>query len=136
MATTVLTLGTWDLFHRGHLRLLTRCATFGELVVGVNSDRFVEDYKKLKCVQPFDVRADMIRELPFVKHTFCNNDAGRTLIESVKPDLLVVGSDWHERDYLAQIGTPQALLDAWQIGLVYLPRTSGVSSTEMRRLVQ
>ena len=133
---TALSLGTYDLFHKGHLRLLVRAAELGELMVGVNSDRFVEDYKKLRCVQSFEARADMIRELPFVKHVFCNNDAGRTLIESVKPDLLVVGSDWHQRNYLDQIGCGQDLLDAWGVGLVYLPRTAGVSSTQMRKVVQ
>jgi len=134
--TTCLTIGTFDLFHRGHARLLARCAELGELHVGVNSDRFVTAYKNVKCVQSFDDRCAFLRELPFVEHVWVNDDPGRTLIEMVKPDLLVVGSDWHEHGYLDQIGCSQALLDGWGVGVVYLPRTPDVSSTEMRKIVQ
>ena len=134
--TAVLTIGTFDLGHRGHLRLLARAATLGDLHVGVNTDRFVQSYKGRACVQGFDERVAFLNELPFVKHVWANNDAGRTLIESIKPDLLVVGSDWHAKNYLDQIGCGQDLLDAWGVGLVYLPRTPGVSSTLMRKVVQ
>jgi glycerol-3-phosphate cytidylyltransferase-like family protein len=53
-------------------------------------------------------------------------------IDLVKPDLIVIGSDWARRDYYTQMGFTQDWLDERGIGLVYIPYTAGISSTEIK----
>lgn len=128
----LLTLGTFDLFHYGHLRLLQRAATYGTLQVGVNSDRFVAEYKGEPPVYPEDHRLAIVRELACVHEAWLNDGPGRDLIEQLYPLLLVIGSDWHERDYLKQLGVDQKWVDERGIGVLYLPRTAGISSTDLK----
>ena len=53
-------------------------------------------------------------------------------IDLVKPDLIVIGSDWARRDYYAQMGFTQDWLDERGIGLAYIPYTAGISSTDIK----
>ena len=135
LSLKVLTIGTFDLFHIGHLRLLKRCTQFGEVVVGVNSDDFVLSDKGKPPVMSEKERTTMIEELGY--EAVVNHSAGKALIEKVSPSLLVIGSDWAQRDYLTQIGVTQQWLDDNNIMLMYVPYTMGISSTEIkRRLLQ
>lgn len=126
----VLTIGTFDGFHHGHARLLAACSRLGDLHVGVNTGRFCATYKT-EPAQTWAERAAVLRELPFVAAVYENDGPGRDLIEQVGPDVLAAGSDWHGR-YLEQIGCSQEWLDQQRIGVLYLPRTAGVSSSERR----
>jgi glycerol-3-phosphate cytidylyltransferase-like family protein len=83
----------------------------------------------------FDERAAVLRELRCVHEVVANVGGAdsRPAIESVEPDLIVIGSDWARRDYYAQMGFDQDWLDARGIGLVYLPYTKGISTTELKR---
>lgn len=133
MTMTVLTIGTFDLFHLGHLRLLQRAAQFGHLEVGVNSDKFVREYKGSLPVVPEAERMEIVGALKCVGRALLNDGPGVELIYRLRPNYLVIGSDWHARDYLAQIDIKhQTQLDALGTGIVYLPRTPGVSTTERR----
>ena len=129
MGGRVLTLGTFDRFHLGHLRLLERAAQFGALHVGVNSDRFATSYKRTPGIGERE-RYAIVAALRCVQRTYINEGPGRRLIDYVRPALIAVGSDWHGNSYLAQIGVDQDWLDERGIAVVYLPRTPGVSSTE------
>lgn len=129
---TVLTLGTFDRFHRGHLRLLQRASRYGALHVGVNTDRFVLNYKGHEPSVGERERLDIVGALRCVTQAHLNDGPGRELIEYVHPQLLVIGSDWHENQYLAQLDVTQAWLDELGCGVLYLPRTAGVSTTERR----
>lgn len=128
----VLTIGTFDLFHAGHHRLLYRANELGFVTVGVNSDRFVTEYKSRPPAEPQEKRIARVQADRFAREVFLNDGPGADLIEHVRPNLLVVGSDWLERDYLAQIGMTRARLDEIQVGVLFLPRTAGISSTELR----
>lgn len=134
----VYTGGTFDLFHAGHVNLLRRCRRLagedGEVVVALNTDDFVESFKGKRPVIPFEDRAQMLRACRFVDRVV-RNDGGpdsKPTIELVSPDLIVVGSDWLEKDYLGQMGFTEAWLRERGIGLCYLPYTEGVSSTSLR----
>lgn len=127
----VLTIGTFDLFHLGHLRLLERAAQFGDLEVGVNTDAFVEAYKGSPPVAGEIERLGIVHALKCVAWATLNDGPGRELIIERQPDLLVIGMDWHGR-YLEQIGFNGPEFDSLGIGIVYLPRTPGVSTTERR----
>lgn len=128
----VLTIGTFDLFHAGHAFLLGWAAMFGELHVGVNTDTFVKKYKGRAPALPIDERGSVIRELPFVKGVYANEDAGDTLIRELMPDLIAIGSDWHVRNYLGQINVTQEWLDEKEIGVLYIPRKGLSSTTRVR----
>lgn len=128
----VMTIGTFDTFHRGHDALLARASGFGRLIVGVNSDRFVEQYKGQFPVETQLRRIERVYAHWAVDDVFLNDGPGIDLIREHKPELLVIGSDWHDK-YLPQIGTSyEELFHELNCGVVYLPRTTGVSSSELR----
>jgi glycerol-3-phosphate cytidylyltransferase-like family protein len=60
----------------------------------------------------------------------------RIAIDQVQPNYIVVGSDWAERDYYAQMSFDQKWLDERGIGLVYVPYTKTISSTQIRSRMQ
>jgi hypothetical protein len=53
----------------------------------------------------------------------------------VKPDYVLIGSDWARKDYYKQMGFTQDWLDARGIGLIYIPYTKGISSTEIKKRI-
>lgn len=128
----VVALGTFDCLHYGHVRLFQRAACLGSLTVGVNSDRFVRHYKGVDPVSNHHRRAATVAALSCVDDVLINDGPGRDLIEQTLPRFLVVGSDWHGRDYLAQIDIDQDRLDWLGVSVVYMPRTPDVSSSEIR----
>ncbi|WP_421758975.1 adenylyltransferase/cytidyltransferase family protein [Devosia sp.] len=125
---TVLTYGTWDLFHQGHLRLLERAAALGDhLVVGVVSDELCA----IKGKQPSQdeaTRAAAIHALPFVREVFIQRmlDQKEFDIERFGAAHLVVGDDWINHPRFEQVR------DYRGVELHYLPRTPGISSTSLR----
>jgi cytidyltransferase-like protein len=130
----ILTIGTFDTTHIGHAVLFKKCEALGELTVGVNTDEFVMKYKSKKPLFSFSERVSLITKLGY--KTAPNSSSGKTLIEYVKPDVIVIGSDWGRKDYLAQIGVDWDYLEANGISLMYVPYTEGISSTEIRNRVE
>lgn len=132
----VLTIGTFAVPHLGHAAFLRRCEVFGEVSVGVNSDAFVERYKGRRPLFDQDERLALIEALGY--RTWLNDGPGRELIDLVGPDILTIGTDWAQRDYLAQIDVTQGWLDSHGITIAYVPmRPAGISSSEIvRRLGQ
>lgn len=126
----VLTLGSFDTPHLGHAILLKECERFGDVTVGVNSDEFIESYKGHRPIYEYAERAALIERLGYT--VLKNTSAGRELIEQVKPDVLVIGSDWARKDYYSQIDVDQDFLDERQITMVYIPRAGSMSSTELK----
>lgn len=97
----VYTVGTFDLLHVGHLALLQKCRTFGDvLVVGVASDSVVSSYKPNLPVIPLDQRREMLEALQCV-------DAVRPYYEleyvsacqDLKVDVFVIGEDWGTKSH-------------------------------------
>jgi len=127
----VLTIGTFDLLHIGHLELFNYCKRFGDLVIGLNTDEFVLQYKGKLPVQNYVTRWDNIVRFVGIEARK-NEEAGKELIEWVDPDVIVVGMDWHEEDYLNQIGIDVEYLNDNDIILAYAPRTTGVSTTALK----
>ena len=132
----VLSIGTMDLIHIGHINLINRCRDLGdEVYIGVNSDEFVERYKGKPPIMTEKERMLTLATIfPDVKVRL-NSSEGRDLILDVDPDLLVIGSDWASRDYLAQIDVSQDLLDSNDISVLYVPYTHYISTTELKRRI-
>ena len=122
---TILTYGTFDLFHIGHLRLIKRLKELGDkLIVGVSTDEFNAEKGK-KTIIPFEQRAEVIESIngvdlviPEISWAQKPND-----IKKYNVDIFAMGSDWE--------GKFDELRNRCQV--IYLPRTKGVSSTKVRQ---
>lgn len=131
----VLTLGSFDLVHPGHVGLFRRCRELagprGRVVVAVNTDEFVARFKRRPTMTTGE-RVSMIRAMRDVDHVLTNDGNDQpALIAGINPHLIVIGSDWARKPYLPQLGIDQDFLDAHNIALAYVPRTGDWSTTEI-----
>jgi len=121
---TVITYGTFDLLHIGHINLLRRARELGDrLIVGVSTDEF-NAKKGKKALQPFEHRKSIVESLRFVDLVIpeVNWEQKSEDIKQYDVDLFVMGNDWESHfDFLK---------DVCQI--LYLPRTPGISSNTAR----
>jgi choline-phosphate cytidylyltransferase len=128
-ARIVLTFGTFDVFHVGHLAILERAAALGDrLVVGVSSDELNLAKKGRSCVYDFRSRTAILRALRVVDEVFTEEslELKRHYLEKYSADVLVMGHDWTGRfDHLADI-----------CEVVYLPRTPSISTTATIERIQ
>ena len=118
----VITFGTFDLFHYGHLRLLERAKALGDyLIVGVSTDELNFKKKGRYPVYSEEERRAIVAAIRHVDETFYEEslEKKRDYILEHKADILVMGDDWKGKfDDLADI-----------CRVVYLPRTPSVSTT-------
>lgn len=137
VVTTVLTMGTFDLLHPGHVALFRACRALagdGRVVVAVNTDEFVAEFKR-HPVMSYVERAEVVRACRYVDDVIDNDGRDQAaLITLVGPDVLVVGKDWATRDYFAQIGVSAGWLAERRITLVYVEHehSVAVSTTKVR----
>lgn len=121
----VLTYGTFDLFHVGHLNLLKRLKELGDyLIVGVSTDEFNESKGKKTIIQ-FDDRAKIVKELKCVDLVIPEKNWEQKAQDISKYGVSVfgMGSDWQGR-----FDEYKALCE-----VIYLPRTEGVSSSDLKK---
>lgn len=137
MGLKVYTGGTFDLIHSGHVNFLRRCSEMGEVTVALNTDEFIEQYKGKPPIMTFQERREVLLGLRYVSEVVANvaGADSRISIELVKPDLVVIGSDWARKDYYKQMSFSQDWLDERGIGLCYIPYTKGISTTELKKRV-
>jgi glycerol-3-phosphate cytidylyltransferase len=130
--------GTFDLFHSGHVNLLKRCREVagqeGKVVVALNTDDFIFQFKNKKPICSEQERLDVLLACRYVDEVVMNvgGQDSRISIEMVGPNYIVVGSDWAKKDYYAQMSFTQEWLDERGIGLVYVPYTQTISSTKIK----
>lgn len=133
----VYTGGSFDLPHVGHYRLLQRAADFGDVVVSLNLSQFSEQYKGKKLIMSYEERREILLACRWVTDVVPNigGSDSKPAIEMVNPDYIIVGSDWARKDYYLQMGFSQDWLDERGIGLIYVPYTDGISTTDLRKRV-
>lgn len=121
----VITYGTYDLLHHGHIRLLQRAKDLGDyLIVGVTSDTFDRERGKINVQQSLMERVEAVKATGIADEIIIEEYEGQKIddIKRLNVDIFTVGSDWRGKfDYLKAY-----------CRVVYLERTSGVSSTEIR----
>lgn len=122
MGKVVITFGTFDVFHVGHLRILERAAQLGQtLLVGISTDKLNLEKKGRLPVYNQEERSEIVRALKCVDDVFLEEslDLKVQYIRVFEPDILVMGDDWQGKfdDY-------SSLCD-----VVYLPRTPAISTT-------
>jgi glycerol-3-phosphate cytidylyltransferase len=139
MVRTVYTGGTFDLFHAGHANFLRQCSKIagedGFVVVALNTDEFVIEYKRKPPIYNYAERRDILQACKYVTYVYPNTGGAdsKPAIEVIKPNIIVVGSDWAYRDYYDQMQFTQEWLDKKEIVLAYVPYTKGISTTEIKR---
>jgi glycerol-3-phosphate cytidylyltransferase len=139
VAPVVLTLGTFDLPHPGHVALFRECRKLagpdGRVVVAVNRDGFVARFKHQAPLMMWSERCEVIRAIRYVDEVLENTGNNQPdLIDSVRPDWLAIGVDWATRDYYGQLGITPEWLAERRISLVYLAHehSTAVSTTKLR----
>jgi len=120
----VITFGTFDLFHIGHLNILRRASEHGDtLTVGVSSDALNFKKKKKYPVYPEKERMEIVLAIQYVDHVFLEEslELKGQYIQQHRADLLIMGDDWQGRfDDMDK-----------HCDVLYLPRTEGVSTTDL-----
>lgn len=123
--TKVITYGTYDLLHFGHIRLLERAKALGDyLIVGVTADDFDKSRGKINVQQSLMERIEAVKATGLADEIIIEEYEGQKIddIRRMDVDIFTVGSDWIGRfDYLNEY-----------CKVVYLDRTEGVSSSELR----
>lgn len=121
----VITYGTYDLFHHGHKRLLERAKALGDyLIVGVTTDNYDDSRGKLNVQQSLMKRIENVRNSGLANEIIIEEYEGQKIndIQKHGVDIFAIGSDWLGKfDYLKEY-----------CDVIYLERTKGVSSTDLR----
>lgn len=125
----VITYGTYDLLHQGHVNLLRRAKELGDyLIVGVTSDSFDKERGKLNVRNNVLERVEAVKATGFADEVIIEDYLGQKIddIQKYGVDVFAIGSDWEGKfDYLNEF-----------CNVVYLPRTEGISSTMLRNRSQ
>jgi len=122
----VITYGTYDMMHFGHINLLKNAKALGDyLIVGVTSDEFDKGRGKIDVRQSLTERMNAVIETGLADEVIVEEYEGQKIadIQKYDVDIFTVGSDW--------VGKFDYLKDFCQV--VYLPRTEGISSTQIRK---
>lgn len=123
----VITYGTFDLLHYGHINLLRRAKQYGDyLIVALSTDDFNWNQKRKKCYFSFDKRKALLEAIRYVDLVIPEEswDQKVTDVREYHIDTFVMGDDWKgEFDFLLDEG----------VDVVYLPRTPEVSTTQIKR---
>lgn len=121
----VITYGTYDLLHQGHINLLRRAKELGDyLIVGVTSDSFDRERGKLNVRNNVLERVEAVKNTGYADEIVIEDYVGQKIddIQKYDVDIFAIGSDWVGKfDYLNEY-----------CDVVYLPRTQGISSTMLR----
>lgn len=125
----VLTYGTFDILHYGHIRLLKRAKDLGDfLIVAISTDQFNE-LKGKKSYYSYENRKEMLEAIKYVDLVIPENNWEQKIsdVKDYNVDIVVMGSDWADSDrfeYLREY-----------CDVVYLDRTDGISTTEIKKSI-
>lgn len=125
----VITYGTYDLLHQGHINLLKRAKELGDyLIVGVTSDSFDKGRGKLNVRNNVLERVEAVSKTGYADEIIIEDYLGQKIddIQRYDIDIFAIGSDWEGKfDYLNEY-----------CKVIYLPRTEGISSTMLREQIE
>ena len=124
------TSGVFDLFHVGHLRVLQRARSLCDrLIVGVTVDELV-GYKNERVVVPFAQRLEIVSGLKAVDLAVPQDDLDKFVMwKKLKFDVMFIGDDWFGTE---RFKTYERKLKAVGVNIVYLPYTTGISTSGMK----
>ena len=121
----IITYGTFDMFHIGHLNLFKKLKSMGdELIVAVSTDEFNE-LKGKKTLIPYEQRKEIVEAIKYVDKVIPENSWEQKIddIKKYNIDIFAIGDDWKGKfDFLKEY-----------CEVVYLPRTKGISTTKLKK---
>lgn len=121
----IITFGTFDLFHIGHLNLLKRCKEYGDyLIVGVSSDE-LNHHKGKHSIISLKERLEIIKSIRYVDEVFIEEslEEKNNYIHEYRADILIMGDDWKNK------------FDWVDCEVIYLERTPDISSSQLKKLL-
>ena len=122
-----ITFGAFEIFHQGHYNLLKNAkAQCEELIVCVSDDEYIKKHKGHIPVILYPLRKEIVRGIKFVDRVDiqCDMATKKNLVYYWEPDVIFVGDDWTPETFGGEgLGVP----------VVYLPRTKGISSSQLRK---
>jgi len=119
----VITFGTFDLYHLGHVNLLKRASLYGDITVGLSSDEFNFEKKGRNPIYDYEMRKTILESNKHVVEVFKEEsmEKKREYILKYKADILIMGHDWEGRfDHFSDI-----------CKVIYLTRTDNISTTDI-----
>ena len=121
----VITYGTYDLLHYGHVKLLQRAKALGDyLIVALSTDEFNWNEKQKKCYFSYEERKSLLEAIRYVDLVIPEESWEQKIsdVKEFKVDTFVIGDDWEGKfDFLKEY-----------CEVVYLPRTEGISATKIK----
>lgn len=125
------TAGAFDMFHVGHLNLIKNAkARCDYLIVGVNTDDLIAEYKHKKAVVPLDERLQIVEAIKYVDEVIPIETLDKEVIwKRKKFDVVFIGDDW--KGSVRWNETEQAM-KKYGVEVIYLPYTTGTTSTLLR----
>jgi len=121
----IITYGTFDMFHIGHLKLLKRISKMGDkLIVAISDDKFNEGKGK-KVMIPYKQRAKIVKSIKYVDKVIPEKNWEQKVrdIQKYNVDVFIMGDDWEGKfDFLKEY-----------CEVVYLPRTQDISTTQLKK---
>jgi glycerol-3-phosphate cytidylyltransferase len=122
----IITYGTFDLLHYGHINLLKRAKALGDyLIVALSTDEFNWNEKQKRCYSPYEVRKQLLESIRYVDLVIPENswEQKNTDVIEYHVDTFVMGNDWEgEFDFLKE-----------KCQVVYLERTPEISTTQIKK---
>lgn len=124
------TQGTFDLFHIGHLNIINNAKKQCDyLIVGVNSDELVEEYKHKKTNIPARDRAEIVNAIKGVDKVIITETLDKLEIRKmINFDAIFIGDDWKNNDRWQKTKKEMA---EYGVDVVFLPHTDGISTTQI-----
>lgn len=128
------TQGVFDMFHIGHLNLIKRAKSMCEtLIVGVNSDSLVEKYKHKHPVIPENQRQQIVEAIRYVDKCVIVDTLDKTEVYKEQHfDAIFIGDDWKGSE---RWSATEKELSEYNVKVVYLEYTKGISSSELRKKI-
>lgn len=122
----VITYGTFDLLHYGHINLLRRAKELGDyLIVALSTDEFNWNSKQKKCYFSYEKRKMLLEAIRYVDLVIPENNWEQKVddVKEFKIDIFVIGEDWKGKfDFLQE-----------KCKVIYLPRTKEISTTQIKK---
>lgn len=122
----VITYGTFDLLHYGHINLLKRAKALGDyLIVALSTDEFNSKMKNKFCYFSYEQRKNLLQAIRYVDLVIPEEtwEQKKTDVKEFKVDVFVIGDDWSGKfDFLKEQG----------VEVVYLPRTPEISTSQIK----
>lgn len=128
--------GCFDLFHIGHLNLLKRCKENCDyLIVGVNTDEYIQQYKNRYPIIPLEERLEIVKSIKYVDEVVAINkeNYGLPSLKKYNANIIFVGDDWKGSEKWNNL---EKLYKENNIKVMYFPYTKHISTTLLKEKIR